>query len=109
MNNPHSPENAQRAAEDYDIDLTDHRSTKATDEIIEAADLIFLMDYRNYHNFTSRYPWASDRIFLLRIFEKGSSMQVTDPHGNSQSVFDSVYADIASYVDLLLDEYQVIN
>ncbi|WP_235010771.1 arsenate reductase/protein-tyrosine-phosphatase family protein [Halobellus limi] len=108
MNNPRSPRNAQSAAEAFDIDLTDHRSVKATDAIIEAADLIFLMDYRNYHNFTTHFPQAIDRMFLLRIFEPGSTMQLPDPNGNSSSVFDTVYADIAACIRSLIDEYESV-
>jgi len=105
MTDRRSPQNAQNAAKAYDIDLTDHRSVKATDEIIEDADLILLMDYRNYHNFTNRFPQAAERMFLLRIFERGSTMQLPDPHGYPSSVFDNVHADITACIRSLIHEY----
>jgi protein-tyrosine phosphatase len=106
MNDASSPPNAQQTAESYRIDLSDHRSSQATSDIVSAADLILVMDYRNYHNFSSRFPSARSRTFLLGVFGRGHTMQITDPHGYSEAVFDSVYEDIASCVDQLLAEYQ---
>jgi protein-tyrosine-phosphatase len=59
--------------------------------VIEQADLVFLMDYRNYHLYTRRFPEASDRTFLLRLFEDGPRMQIGDPHGKGPAAFREAY------------------
>lgn len=108
MDDLRSPAIAQDTAETYDIDLTDHRAVKATTEAITAADLILVMDYRNYHNFTTRYPDAAERMFLLRTFASGPRMRIRDPYGYTQSVFDSVYSDIATCIRTLVNEYEAV-
>lgn len=105
LNDPRSPPNARRTAEMYGVNLAEHRSEKVTAASIEAADLVFVMDYRNYHTTVTRFPHAAEKVFLLRIFESGPRMQIRDPHGYSQSVFSTVYDDIRSCLTILVNEY----
>ncbi|WP_162524289.1 low molecular weight protein-tyrosine-phosphatase [Halobellus captivus] len=105
---PRSPLTARRTAEQYDVDLTDHRATSETAREVDEADLLLVMDYRNYHHYLNQYPEATGKLFLLRIFDGGNEIQVPDPHGYGNSVFESVYADIAASVTSLLDEYETV-
>jgi protein-tyrosine phosphatase len=107
MNDPRSPRLARTVAGDYGVELDDHRSVRATAEAVDAADLVLVMDYRNYRTYTTRYPDAADRTFLLGVFQEGRAIQITDPHGYDRKVFASVYADVVSGVESLLDAYEV--
>ncbi len=74
-----SPADAQRIAARHGIDLGDYRSEFVDDDLITSANLVLLMDYRNYHDLATRYPSATDRTFLLGIF--GGDPQIDDPYG----------------------------
>jgi len=105
LTDPRTPANARAVAANYGIDLADHRAVQSSEESIETADLLLVMDYKNYHTYATRHPSVTDRLFLLRIFEPSSGMRIPDPHGYDESVFESVYADIADAVSTLVDEY----
>ncbi|WP_336023122.1 hypothetical protein [Halobellus salinisoli] len=106
LDDPRSPSNARAVAAEFGVGLSSHRAMKSTDEAIETADLLFVMDYRNYHTYATRYPEAVDRLFLLRIVEPGHEMQIIDPHGSDESTFERVYAAIDDCVTTMLDEYE---
>lgn len=101
-----SPPNARTAADRRDVDLDDNSSTQANTALIEQADLIFLMDYRNYHNFTTRFPDASDRMFLLGIFDDQEEIPISDPYSDTLEAFGTSYDRIISCVDRSLDAFE---
>lgn len=61
------------------------------------------MDYRNYHDFTTRFPSAADRMFLLGIFADHEEILISDPYRDSLEAFDTAYEQIVAGVDQLLD------
>lgn len=106
LDDPRSPLTARTVATNYGVDLAGHRAVESSDESIETADLLLVMDYKNYHTYATRHPSVTDRLFLLRIFEPSSGMRIPDPHGYDESVFESVYADIADAVSTVVDAYE---
>lgn len=101
-----SPANARTAARRWGIDLTDNGSTHANAEVIEQADLILLMDYRNYHNFTTQFPDAADRMFLLGIFDDREEIPISDPYRDTLEAFGHSYDRIVASVNGLLDTFK---
>ena len=101
-----SPSNARTAASQQGVDLVDNYSTQANAELIEWADLIFLMDYRNYHDFTTRFPDAADRMFLLGIFDDHEEVPIGDLYRDTPKAFRASYERIVSSVDGLLDAFE---
>jgi hypothetical protein len=41
------------------------------------------MDYSNYYNFTTHFPTAADRMFLLGIFDDHEDIPVSDPYNDA--------------------------
>jgi protein-tyrosine phosphatase len=103
---PTSPADAITTATNWDVNLTDHRSVRADVDSLEAADLVLLMDYKNYHDMTTAFPEFTDRIFLLRLFDHGPEMVLSDPYDNGTDAFETVYGQITRCIDALLAEYQ---
>lgn len=101
-----SPLNARTAARRWGVDLTDNGSTHANAEAIEQADLILLMDYRNYHNFTTQFPDAADRMFLLGIFDDREEVPISDPYRDTLEAFGRSYDRIVASVNGLLDTFE---
>jgi protein-tyrosine phosphatase len=102
---PTSPQDAVTMARNWDVDLTSHRSVQTDVESLEMADLVLLMDYKNYHDMTTTFPEFTDRIFFLRLFDHAEEMELTDPYKNGTDAFETVYEQITHCIDAMLDEY----
>lgn len=101
-----SPPNARTAATRRGVALDENYSTQADAALLERADLILLKDYRNYHDFTTRFPTAADRMFLLGIFDDDAAVAIDDPYGDSLAAFETSYDRIIASVDALLDAFE---
>lgn len=95
-----SPGTAIEVACEFGVDLTTHRSVRATPELIDDSDVVFVMDYANYHTTTRRYPAVADRTFFLRPLADGDAV-IDDPYGSSYEQFESVYGTIVDALDSL--------
>lgn len=105
---PTSPQDAITTASNWDVDLTDHRSVQTDSKILKEADLVLLMDYKNYYDFTTTFPEFTDRIFFLRLFDHDPEMELTDPFNNGTTAFKTVYEQITHCIDSILGEYQSV-
>lgn len=102
---PRSPPEARAAADRRGVSLDDHRSRQADAQRLDRADLVLVQDYRNYHNYTTRFPEAADQTFLLGVFGDHPEIAVSDPFGEPRAAFENAYDRIAANVDALLDAY----
>lgn len=99
-----SPENAVVAAGERGVDLDDHRSQRATAALVDTSDILFVMDFVNYHSVATRFPDAAGSTFFLGVFagddvdDYGGAI-VPDPHGEDADAFDDAYATIVEAVD----------
>jgi protein-tyrosine-phosphatase len=103
---PTSPEDAMITATNWDVNLRDYRSVQADVDSLEAADLVLLMDYKNYHDMTTALPEFTDRIFFLRLFDQGPEMELTDPYNSGTAAFEQVYGQITQSIDSIHEEYR---
>lgn len=96
-----SPRDAVAVASQYGIDLSDHRSRRTSPRLVEASDVVFVMDYNNYHDLVSRVPEAEERTFFLGALLRNGDAIIGDPHGRGRPVFERVYAEVTAAVDEL--------
>lgn len=97
-----SPAAAVETATSYGVDLRDHTSRRATDAELREADLLFVMDYRNFYLLATRHRDATDRAhFLGSVHPERSSPAIPDPHGSDPETFQDTYAAIAAAIDRL--------
>lgn len=101
-----SPPAARRTASRYGVRLDKNRSTQADSELLDRAALIWVMDYRNYHNFTRRFPDATDRMFLLGIFDGRAKIPISDPYQDTPETLKTSYDRIVSSVNGFLDAFE---
>jgi protein-tyrosine-phosphatase len=73
---------ALAAARELGISLDDHRAQQLTAEMVNQADAIFAMDYRNQVELLAQYPEAKERIFMLRVYERAADRraEILDPY-----------------------------
>jgi len=96
-----SPENAVRASQKFDVDLSSHCSAEISSVAVDQADVIFVFDFENYHTVQQQFPQAKAKTFLLSSVQESSSAEIVDPYGGSVDEFQSIYSEIASAIDSL--------
>lgn len=65
------------------LDLSAHRSTSVSAELLEACDLVFCLSASHLHDLEARFPGAADKLHLLHP-EGGS---VSDPFGGPLEIY----------------------
>jgi len=93
------PEAGLEAARELGIDLTPHRSSIVTEEMVRDAEVIFTFDQHNFVTLRERYPWARDRIHRLGLMSKSGAVDIRDPYGGSVEDFRRAYEAISRALD----------
>lgn len=89
-----APEEARTAATEQGISLADHRTTLLTTEIVDAADVIVVMDYENEATLLARFPSARGKVVMLGAFDPRADSPgpaVADPYGKGLPVVKACY------------------
>jgi protein-tyrosine-phosphatase len=105
-------ENSVAALKKVGIDLNDHHSTQATDELLMSADLIFGMTQS--HLDSIRYYMGDevdDRVFLMRQFMNNTKeREIPDPFGlgftDYEFARDSMVEAIPSLIQFLKTKFK---
>jgi len=73
---------AVAAARDFGISLEGHRARLLTDQMMDAADAIFAMDYQNQVELLSHWPAASKKVYMLSAYagKNYGSVEIPDPY-----------------------------
>jgi protein-tyrosine phosphatase len=92
------PEEAAEAALAFGCSLADHEPLRLTREMIDASDLIVVMEAEQLVLLRQRYPHAIGRLFLLSLIDEGwrgyARYNIADPFGCELAAFRSCYARI---------------
>jgi protein-tyrosine-phosphatase len=96
-------------AGEFGVSLEAHRPQRLTQELIDAVDLIFIMDYFNEARMLVSFPAARDKVFYLSTFGKPGVRNPEIPDPNTGTVEDvrRCYRDLELHVEKLaiaLDE-----
>ena len=90
---------AVRRMEQEGIDLSRHQSKPITEEMIDKAHLIFCMSPEHEHVILQTRPDAAEKIIVLNV---------SDPIGYSDQVYDECFQNIAAgineHIGQLIDE-----
>lgn len=70
-------------AAEFKVDLTSHHSRVLTKEDVEAADVILVMDRKNYQDLMAQYPMAKDKLYFLGLFSDDWQVEIADPYNGS--------------------------
>jgi len=96
-------ENVLKLAGRYGVDLSSHCAKQISAKLLEAADLIFVMDQKQKQFLTEQYPHLHGRVLLLSHFSapglKGANVE--DPYKQDEAVFVECARQIALHVDAI--------
>jgi protein-tyrosine-phosphatase len=95
--------NAIRVAQENSVDLKKHKARLVTQELIESADLILVMEPQHRQQLLHRYPEASAKTLLFRHFARYGSRErgINDPYGLNLEAYRFCFADIKECVESL--------
>jgi protein-tyrosine phosphatase len=95
---------ALAAAVRYSFSLEKHRSQLVSAELVDASDLICVMDSRNEAELVARFPHVAAKTILLGTVHRrtGEGADIPDPYALDDSAVTLVYDRLAAAVDALV-------
>jgi protein-tyrosine-phosphatase/predicted ATP-grasp superfamily ATP-dependent carboligase len=75
-----TPLRFQSAGRHRGVELADHRSKRISSELVDAADLIVLMDRRNWLDLAREFPRAVGKTILLGVCDDPHQPEIPDPY-----------------------------
>ncbi len=90
------PELAIAGAAPWAVDLRDHRSQVVTDDLVRAAEAVFVFDDQNYRRIREEYPSALPRLHFIGALNHQGPLFIEDPYGSDPSAFERAYRAIAT-------------
>ncbi len=98
-----SPAHVQRVAASMQADLSGHEARRFTQECLESADLVVVMDRANFKELSSRFPDARGRILFLGLFGKPGQLEIADPINFDENATMACAMQIRDAIDGLAD------
>jgi protein-tyrosine-phosphatase len=98
--NPAAP-NSVKAIREIGADISAHRSQPITDELVEWADRILVMEMRHAQSVRQRHAGADEKVQLLGTF--GGLVEIDDPYGSWIFTYRRRREDIRRCVENFMD------
>ena len=86
------PDDAVVAARELGVDISLHRSTIVSEDLVRDAGVILVFDRENWETMTTRFPVARGKIHRL-------AQDIHDPYGRGLNDFRAAYRGIVASLD----------
>jgi protein-tyrosine-phosphatase len=83
-----SPEFVLAEAERQGVDLSGHRSKCVDARMIEKAQMVALMDERNYERLKQEFPEALEKTIFLGMLQPKPALEIRDPYDAPETMPD---------------------
>ena len=97
---------AVQAAREHGVDISHHRSSAITEDLVRDADLILAMGPEHVEFILEEHPEAADKTFLLTDFgrpeEERTGRRIEDPIGMGPETYRRTYRDIEAEIERIL-------
>jgi protein-tyrosine-phosphatase/predicted ATP-grasp superfamily ATP-dependent carboligase len=98
---------AETVAPRFGIDLAAHRARHTNPAMVDAADLILVMEPEHVRQMAALYPSTATPVFLLGHFTPGQPVsEIADPYGQSAERFSHCFDELVAACDGFLDELE---
>jgi protein-tyrosine phosphatase len=100
-----SPEPAQAAAKEFAIDLSSHRSQILTQDLLNAHDLVVVMEPAQAAMVRDRFAVSRERLLVLGDLDHdaGHTRTIPDPYGGDTELFRACYQRLERCVSALAE------
>jgi protein-tyrosine phosphatase len=86
-------------AQNYGLDLSDHRAQQVAGWMCSHADLVLVMQTHHQQELEQLYPTARGKIRRLGEFGPQGAFEISDPYRQPRAAFEATHAAIALGVD----------
>lgn len=90
--------NSCKVAQQYGLDLSQHRSRIVDADLLSQFDLILVMESGHKEALTVEFPMLAERIFLLSEMA-GQIQNVEDPYGGPLSEYQATAEEMLAWID----------
>jgi len=95
----------EKVLKEESIEISNHKPTRVTADIVKDADLILVMERRHKEAILEMAPEAENRVFLLKKFAgEKENLDIPDPIGQPEEVYRSRLQEIKRYLIKILKE-----
>ena len=102
----------QVMAEDYNMDLAQHRATNIQHARIREADLILCATLSHKQIVLKMFPDLEGKVYTMKEFigeEPGIKSDISDPWGHGIEVYRQCAAEVADTVDKIADKLEKLQ
>ncbi len=100
---PAAPEMQKIAQDDYELDLSGHRAKQMSKQLVQSADVVFVMSDGQKQHVKEKFPHLGGRVLLLSHFSSANmkGINVADPYKKSEEAFIVCAQQISIHVDAI--------
>jgi protein-tyrosine-phosphatase len=93
----------EKVLKEEDIEISNHKPTRVTPQIVKDADLILVMEKRHKEAILEIAPEVKNRVFLLKKFAgEKKNLDIPDPIGQPEEAYRSRLEEIREYLMKIL-------
>jgi protein-tyrosine-phosphatase len=93
----------EKVLKEEDIEISNHKPTRVTADIVRDADLILVMERRHKQAILEIAPEVENRVFLLKEFAgEKENLDIPDPIGQPEEAYRSRLEEIKGYLKKIL-------
>jgi len=95
----------EKVLKEEGIEITNHKPTQVTSDMVRDADLILVMERRQKEAILEMAPEVGNRVFLLKEFAgEKENLDIPDPIGQPEEVYRSRLREIKGYLSKILEK-----
>ena len=94
-----TPEKMQRIVTHFGVDLSLHRSSRLTLQLLEQCDMVLVMDRENMAELEKQFPEAASKTTFLGLFGSPASITVDDPYTADATTTQQICEQMVSALD----------
>jgi len=94
---------ATKVMREKGIDISSHRATPLTPEIVKEYDLILTMEERHRQRVINLFPFVREKVWLLSEFSSGKKEDILDPAGSYLSTYRELALRIEKEINKLIE------
>ena len=89
----------EKVLKEEDIEISNHKPTQVTPQIVKDADLILVMERRHKQAILEMAPEVENRVFLLKEFAgEKENLDIPDPIGQPEEAYRKRLQEIKGYL-----------
>lgn len=89
----------EKVLKEEDIEISNHKPTRVTPQIVKDADLILVMEKRHKEAILEMAPEVKNRVFLLKEFAgEKKNLDIPDPIGQPEEAYRKRLQEIKGYL-----------